>query len=59
MNEYIKEQNEYVKRVNERVKEINSGILDTDEEIRLKAVRDYERILANKVNTNNKIQKLF
>ena len=50
LNEYIKEQNDYVRRLNLKVREINSGILDTDDEIRLKAVRNYERILANKVN---------
>ena len=50
LNEYIKEQNDYVRRLNLKVREINSGILDTDDEIRLKVVRNYERILANKVN---------
>lgn len=50
LNEYIKEQNDYVRRLNLKVRDINSGVLNTDDEIRLKSVRDYERILANKVN---------
>ena len=53
MNDYIKEQNEYVRRVNERIREINSSRINSpeyvDDQIRLKAVREYERVLANKV----------
>lgn len=50
LNEYIREQNDYVRRLNLKVRDINSGILDTDDEIRLTSVRNYERILANRVN---------
>lgn len=53
INKYIRNQNNYIRNVNERIRQINRNRMNTpgyDRDRRaLNAIRNYERILANKV----------
>ena len=60
LNNYIEKQNNYIKNINKRVHQINSNRMYTPEYIQdkesLSHIRNYERLLANKVSQEYKNQ---
>jgi len=60
LNNYIEKQNNYIKNINKRVNQINSSRMYTPEYIQdkesLSHIRNYERLLANKVSQEYKNQ---